>query len=135
MKQEIKDEWVKRLESGQYQQGQGHLRTEDDKYCCLGVLCEMAVEQGVIERWHRDYDDGSGAWFYGEKSDSHLQSTVDLPRPVQEWAGLELQSVWVTVDPDDAGIKHTLDVIGLNDDRSWGFKEIAEAVRTSEAKP
>jgi hypothetical protein len=44
---QLRDEWVKALRSGEYQQGRGGLRSED-KYCCLGVLC--AVRAG------RDFD-------------------------------------------------------------------------------
>jgi hypothetical protein len=45
--QEIMREWVRRLRSGDYEQGQGFL-SKDDTHCCLGVLCEIAVERGVI---------------------------------------------------------------------------------------
>lgn len=47
--QEIMREWVDRLRSGEYEQGQGRLRI-DDRFCCLGVLCEIALEQGAISR-------------------------------------------------------------------------------------
>lgn len=58
LKPEIKAEWVARLRSGRYAQGIGRLKTVrrvDGKdvtaeYCCLGVLCEIAAEQGV-GRW------------------------------------------------------------------------------------
>lgn len=58
LKPEIKAEWVTRLRSGRYTQGSGRLKTVtrvDGKevtatYCCLGVLCEIAAEQGV-GRW------------------------------------------------------------------------------------
>lgn len=33
--------WVEALRSGKYEQGEYQLRTEDDKFCCLGVLCEV----------------------------------------------------------------------------------------------
>lgn len=38
----LKDKWVTALRSGQYVQGVGELKTKDGKYCCLGVLCEVA---------------------------------------------------------------------------------------------
>lgn len=40
MKQEIMEKWVEALRSGRYEQGRGRLR-RGDKYCCLGVLCEV----------------------------------------------------------------------------------------------
>lgn len=36
----IKD-WIDALESGKYAQGRGVLRTKDDRFCCLGVLCAL----------------------------------------------------------------------------------------------
>jgi hypothetical protein len=41
MKAELKSKWVEALRSGNYEQGRGLLRAED-QYCCLGVLCEVA---------------------------------------------------------------------------------------------
>lgn len=37
----LKEKWISALRSGQYKQGRGRLRNEDDHYCCLGVLCEV----------------------------------------------------------------------------------------------
>lgn len=38
MKKEIRDKWCAALRSGEYEQGRGQLRSEDNRYCCLGVL-------------------------------------------------------------------------------------------------
>ena len=41
MNKQLRDEWVRALRSGEYEQGRGRLRKgngEDAKYCCLGVL-------------------------------------------------------------------------------------------------
>jgi len=35
--------WVTALRSGQYEQGKYALRTGDDRYCCLGVLADVAA--------------------------------------------------------------------------------------------
>jgi hypothetical protein len=43
--------WVKALESGLYKQGENYLVSpgkNSDKFCCLGVLCDMAVRDKVI---------------------------------------------------------------------------------------
>lgn len=40
MNQEIKQKWVEALRSGKYKQGKRVLRS-GDKFCCLGVLCEV----------------------------------------------------------------------------------------------
>lgn len=39
--------WVQALRSGSYEQGRGRLASQDGKFCCLGVLCEVAVEDGL----------------------------------------------------------------------------------------
>ncbi len=44
--------WVAALESGEYEQDQGQLRT-DGGFCCLGVLCEVAKEEGIIDYYNR----------------------------------------------------------------------------------
>ena len=44
MNQEYKNLWVKALRSKKYEQGIGHLHNSEsgkDKFCCLGVLCEV----------------------------------------------------------------------------------------------
>jgi hypothetical protein len=38
---ELKARWVAALRSGKYEQGEEFLRN-NGKYCCLGVLCELA---------------------------------------------------------------------------------------------
>lgn len=53
MDKKTKQKWVKALRSGKYQQGEGSLRKtsscftggeedkEENKFCCLGVLCDI----------------------------------------------------------------------------------------------
>jgi hypothetical protein len=40
VKKQLRDEWVKALRSGEYEQGTGTLKYEE-KFCCLGVLCAV----------------------------------------------------------------------------------------------
>lgn len=90
MNQEIGQEWVKRLRSGDYPQGKVRLRNGDDTYCCLGVLCEIAVEQGeaqVVTQMH-DINPGDKLYIEYRYSDGESLSAHVLPRLVAEWAGL-----------------------------------------------
>ncbi len=46
MNQELKSKWLEALRSGRYDQGTGSLRVKlpddgIDRYCCLGVLCDI----------------------------------------------------------------------------------------------
>jgi hypothetical protein len=45
----IVEEWIARLKSGDYKQGCGSLCTETKnglKHCCIGVLCDVAIDKG-----------------------------------------------------------------------------------------
>lgn len=46
MKQEIAKAWSEALRSGKYEQGKTVLKTEDGKFCCLGVLCHVVDPDG-----------------------------------------------------------------------------------------
>jgi hypothetical protein len=80
MRQDIAERWVAELLSGKYEQCRRVLRTSKEQFCCLGVLCEIAVQDNVIapppvllpgELWYT-YAGGC---------------TGVLPSPVQEWSG------------------------------------------------
>jgi hypothetical protein len=42
--------WVAALRSGKYQQGTGVLRNKDEKYCCLGVFCDLIDDGEWVSR-------------------------------------------------------------------------------------
>ena len=87
MKQEIKEQWVAALRSGEYEQGQRAL-AKDGKFCCLGVLCELAWKAGGVTV--KDSSESSGYVYYDGDSST-------LPSTVQEWAGLNDANPAVTV--------------------------------------
>lgn len=80
MDKKVKEEWVKRLRSGEYKQGFQKLRSDDTgnyHYCCLGVLNTIAIEEGIVgkndpAKYTRQFGDAA---FLG-------------PR-VSKWAGLD----------------------------------------------
>lgn len=51
MNPDIKIEWLRRLRSSDYTQGQFKMRCADT-HCCIGVLAEIIVEQGWAD-WTR----------------------------------------------------------------------------------
>lgn len=87
MNPEIKRRWVEALRSGRYEQGYGKL-SQNGKFCCLGVLCEIAVQDGIIGV--RDINDDT--LFYGN---NHEGSATVLPHTVREWAGLGERGVLI----------------------------------------
>ena len=143
MKAKVRDMWADALESGRFQQTTGKLRN-DEGYCCLGVLCDLAIENGVAIKWE------GGEYLvqcpepedpYGEV-DEHGQYWVthgdeDLPQSVQVWAGFSISNPTLVEAQDevvaDDGIRERAaddgSAISLNDGRGWSFVQIAAAVR------
>ncbi len=116
MKKDIKRKWTAALNSGEFQQGQGFLRAEEegqDKYCCLGVLCELyARETG--EKWVESPTDTAKG---NKKTYGFLGKKAFLPWDVVTWASLG------TDDPgeDDESL------VTMNDEGK-SFQEIAEVI-------
>jgi hypothetical protein len=113
----VKELWVKALRSGKYKQGFGKLRDFDSTYCCLGVLCEVAVKQGVIPE-ATQVEPGSK---YG-----YLRALSYLPTQVREWAGLDAPNPAVA---NDKGITSGLG--NHNDSGSHDFNSIADMIEAS----
>jgi hypothetical protein len=122
VKKEIAEEWTRRLRSGSYLQGQGRLAPAG-KFCCLGVLCEIAAEQGVVKRFRGVLE----APFeietvqYGGGDDDEFYDSV-LPEQVAEWAGI--QDIDPYFRPSDEEQSH---LSALNDEGS-DFNEIAQYI-------
>lgn len=101
MKAKVKKLWIKALRSNKYKQGRSQLkrgRDKDVRYCCLGVLCEVAKGEGVI----RSYRGTDG--FPSNK--------------VLKWAGLELYN------PRMPRVTAT----GMNDAHGRSFSYIADRI-------
>jgi len=101
MNRDLKDKWVKALTSGKYKQGRNLLRDGEDRYCCLGVLCDLV---------------NPTAWTWEEdpKVYSHFQTTEfpsDLIRSVELNEGV------------------AADLTLLNDTHGKTFYEIAEYIQ------
>lgn len=82
MNKEIKEEWLAALKSGEYKKGIGMLRSGDDRYCCLGVLCDLHNKKQEVNGWvaHKIVD---------ETKYSYHCSVGYSPLAVQEWSDLK----------------------------------------------
>lgn len=60
MDAQLKQKWLEALRSGEYKQGKHVLRTQQDEFCCLGVLCHVVSPNG----WSTDSE---GGFFYGDR--------------------------------------------------------------------
>lgn len=125
MKPEIAKIWTEALRSGKYEQCTSVLRSTDNKFCCLGVLCELAVKEGVIEapvllETYYIYDANS----YGI-----------LPIKVQEWAGMKNTNGWYDVKKDSKGnIIETTALYKHNDVDRMNFNQIADIIEANVEK-
>lgn len=113
MKPEIKAKWLEALRSGEFEQSTGALCEVDGGYCCLGVLSELAVREGVAEKWLREEDEG--IYHFGKKKGD--KSSEFLPVSVRKWAGL--------VSDNPAVPKGNLAVLN---DQHVPFSEIADLI-------
>jgi hypothetical protein len=129
MNQEVKPLWLAALRSGQYPQGQSTLRKRypdegPDTFCCLGVLCELAVAAGIIPAPRVDPEDN--VYTYGAALNTRNtggNSTWALPDVVATWAGVDR---FGSVRDPETGYC-VVDLISLND-RGSSFLEIADQI-------
>lgn len=115
MNADVKAKWVAALRSGEYEQTRLRLRA-DDGFCCLGILCELAVVDGVIPP--AILPTNYVCWAYGD------DCTSNLPPAVQDWAGL-------TAPLGDAvKIDGHLDALAVHNDAHVTFAVLADAIET-----
>lgn len=131
MKPEIKAKWVAALRSGEYRQGRNVLKQafsskDTPQFCCLGVLCDLAVKDG-LEIEVVDVNDNDPKVLYKVWSFDGAEEL--LPKSVIEWAGIESTNGNVAVDGSAYG-EGGYDVASLNDN-GVPFIEIADVIEKS----
>ena len=103
---DIKSKWVAALRSGKYKQGQGKLRV-NDRYCCLGVLCDIVNPEG----WEQipDPDNKVYANRYRGSCNAHY-----IPHDLEK----------------DAGLGNSINVLRLAplNDSGYSFDQIADYI-------
>lgn len=114
MDEQVKAKWLVGLRSGRYKKGVGALhRVETHTYCCLGVLCELAVTEGIITA----SADASYTTRFG-----FTQETAELPPEVVKWAKLD------SSNPDVVWDEYDTNLVTLNDDNGLSFAVIAAVI-------
>lgn len=110
MRQEVAKLWVDALRSGKYKQGKHVLRTRENSFCCLGVLCEVAINNGCSIKVYNNN-------FY------YLYNGVNgiLPDKVMKWA--EMNSSTGKYRPN----QNENNLTDLNDSGK-SFEEIANVI-------
>lgn len=90
MNEEIKARWVAALRDPEAKQGRGRLGYADGRRCCLGVLCDLAVQDGVIEPPTVTTVPSVEAMVEGESEVLIYDGLRDMPSlTVQQWAGFD----------------------------------------------
>lgn len=121
---EIKGQWLERLRDGRLQGTR--MLDYDDKFgkrrqCCLGVLCELAAEAGVVtvrtEANRGDY--GNAAAVRAYCSAEGETARFYLPAAVAEWAGLDSITGWIPGHDES---------LAMMNDHGNTFAQIADAI-------
>lgn len=114
----VKAKWLEALRSGEYKQADGVLRTTEDSYCCLGVLSQIASDEGIVAQPKQRNGYGHYRW----TDDDGTTGYMYLLPSVAEWAGLDSASGRI----EDGTGGHVC-LSQMNDDGST-FTEIANVI-------
>jgi len=113
MKREIATQWVKALRSGDYKQGTGVLRSSDNRFCCLGVLCEVLREELNLEVTKIPSDYNHAYEYEG--------SQIALPRKVRDY---------VRMRSSDGDYDDRNSLAKLND-KGMSFSDLADVIEAN----
>ena len=93
------EEWVEALRSGEYKQGGGKLRN-GDKFCCLGVACDLYMQATGDGGWTDD-----GAFVLGGSASEDCRRDYSFPpEEVAKW-------VFALVDVHLNGLSENLEIV------------------------
>ena len=96
---EAKQNWVEALRSGKYKQGDGCLRDRSDRFCCLGVLCDILKKEG--EEWRPDPENTASQFEFS--SVGQLPVVSFPPENLIDRVGLEKDQPQELADMNDSG--------------------------------
>lgn len=116
MNDDVKEKWVKALRSGEYEAGRQALRTNSERYCCLGVLCDLATQEFEGAEWEPNTT--RYVFVHGDSADEGY-----LPETTQEWAGIDAEGSGISVE----GQPYTT-LADLNDGAGYSFDDIATII-------
>lgn len=119
--------WVAALRSKKFKQVNGNLKRislitdEVIGHCCLGVICELAIEHGVaihtLTAAHGEGAESAAVLFSG--------STGYLPTQALAWLGIEGSEqgdIVISSEPNGDPIT----AVTANDNLGWDFEKIAD---------
>ncbi len=108
--------WIKALRSGRFKQGQEHLRSTKDEFCCLGVRCHQARKRLGLKVEKEDDK-------YG-----YNKETAGLPEKVREDLKM-IGSLGCFTDKQPHRIgKHKKYALAFHNDSGATFLQIADFI-------
>lgn len=118
---ELFTEWLEALRSGEYKQGTCYLNN-DGKYCCLGVLCDIASKHRVVEKGVSETQT-----IYFSKGDLSYAYDQSLPESLVYFLGFMDDSGYFGEDHElEVGYLNALS--SLNDSGKYTFPQIADFI-------
>ncbi len=112
MNQEVKTSLLEALRGGEYEQGIYKLRSSDNEFCCLGVLCDLHSKKFGIP-----WEPSIGRYLY-------LGQVAELPYEVQEWSGLNSKFGLI----NDYQVEGGMTLLAKLNDQGMEFEKIAETI-------
>lgn len=121
---EARQLWVQALRSGEFKQGTGSLHSrpgDEDRYCCLGVACEV-------------YQRHVGGLCVAEESGvkTYNRHKCTLPFPVAKWLNINEAGAMPTDSLPNPNLKG---LVGLNDIAMYNFGQIADVIESGVLRP
>lgn len=117
MKEKVMKLWVDALRSGKYKQGRLVLKSENNEYCCLGVLCDVYAKT----QKKKGFQLGDGNISFIKDIHSDEKCTAGLPNQVRKWSGIK----------DTLGRFQNIQqqsLYMLNDSEQYTFEQIADVI-------
>ena len=103
----LQKKWLEALRSGGHERGKTYLKSEDNRFCCLGVLCDIVDNK---------------AWVWDEPSYEWKGHTGALPESIRAEVGLTDAGEFKTP------IEGNYSLASLNDSGNYSFAEIADII-------
>lgn len=119
MRQVTTADWVAALRSGKYKQGVGGLR-RDDRFCCLGVLCEIAEVPS--------FETVGAVTYYTYAFNEHIHGISYIPDRFVPSIISDLDLL-KTIRKDDGNLNELMgQLMTMNDSGNYSFNEIADFI-------
>ena len=108
---QLVEEWLVALRSGEYAQGQFFIRDSDNKFCCLGVLTDVAMKH--MRSAHQD-----NTWSFSEQKQVYSADgcTHTAPYYLLKYIGVACNVSVLTE---------------MNDNQKLSFQDIASHIETN----